>query len=282
MIVAYLLLAAPVVAALLFWGSWVWVAVAAVSQPSSMRRCKISAVLGSLLAQRRGDPAKQARARVILSTDQRRIPGGHLDRVAARTRRFGVPRPLSSASHAEGADVLGSGCAQRKPPPAPAAALIGRAAEVEDVLDLVGRARLVTLTGPPGVGKTRLAFGSARTATTWGWVDLAPIRDPRQVRAELARASRPDGYGSTDRLVVLDNCEHLLDSDLADQLASSALDCSAAGARHQPGAAPAGAEREYAVPPLPLPSDDDADDPPGCAATPPWRCSSTARHPPSS
>ena len=146
-------------------------------------------------------------------------------------------------------------------PPAPAAALIGRAAEVEDVLDLLGRARLVTLTGPPGVGKTRLALAVCADRDDVSWVDLAPIRDPRQVRAELARASRPDG-DPTDRLVVLDNCEHLLDSDLADQLAellrSTARLQVLATSRERLRLA---AEREYAVPPLPMPSDDDADDP---------------------
>ena len=148
-------------------------------------------------------------------------------------------------------------------PPAPAAALIGRAAEVEDVLDLLGRARLVTLTGPPGVGKTRLALAVCADRDDVSWVDLAPIRDPRQVQAELARASRPDGYDdSTDRLVVLDNCEHLLDSDLAGQLAellrSTARLQVLATSRERLRLA---AEREYAVPPLPMPSDDDADDP---------------------
>ena len=146
-------------------------------------------------------------------------------------------------------------------PPAPAASLIGRAAEVEDVLDLLGRARLVTLTGPPGVGKTRLALAVCADRDV-SWVDLAPIRDPRHVQAELARASRPDGDGSTDRLVVLDNCEHLLDSDLADQLAellrSTVRLQVLATSRERLRLA---AEREYAVPPLPMPSDDDADDP---------------------
>ena len=148
------------------------------------------------------------------------------------------------------------------PPPAPAAALIGRATEVEDVLDLLGRARLVTLTGPPGVGKTRLALAVCADRDDVSWVDLAPIRDPRQVRAELTRAARPEGDDhATDRLVVLDNCEHLLGSDLADQLA----DLLRSNARLQVLATSRerlrlAAEREYAVPPLPMPSADDADD----------------------
>ena len=93
-------------------------------------------------------------------------------------------------------------------------------------------------------------------------MDLAPIRDPRQVRAELTRAARPDGDDhATDRLVVLDNCEHLLGSDLAGQLA----DLLRSNARLQVLATSRerlrlAAEREYAVPPLPMPSDDDADD----------------------
>ena len=148
------------------------------------------------------------------------------------------------------------------PPPAPAAALIGRATEVEDVLDLLGRARLVTLTGPPGVGKTRLALAVCADRDDVSWVDLAPIRDPLQVRAELARAARPEGDDhATDRLVVLDNCEHLLDSDLAGQLAdllrSSARLQVLATSRERLRLA---TEREYAVPPLPMPSADDADD----------------------
>ena len=147
-------------------------------------------------------------------------------------------------------------------PPAPTASLIGRAAEVEDVLDLLGRARLVTLTGPPGVGKTRLALAVCADRDDVTWVDLAAIRDPAQLRAELARALRPDAYDdATERLVVLDNCEHLLGSDLAGQLAdllrSTARLQVLATSRERLRLA---AEREYAVPPLPMPSADDADD----------------------
>ena len=148
-------------------------------------------------------------------------------------------------------------------PPAPAAALIGRAAEVEDVLDLLGRARLVTLTGPPGVGKTRLALAVCADRDDVSWVDLAPVRDPP---AGAGRAgpglARRTVDGSTDRLVVLDNCEHLLDC----RPGRSARRAAALDARLQVLATSRerlrlAAEREYAVPPLPMPSDDDADDP---------------------
>jgi MoxR-like ATPase len=47
-------------------------------------------------------------------------------------------------------------------PPIPATALIGRARDLEVVTDHLRRARLVTLTGPGGVGKTRLAVEVAR------------------------------------------------------------------------------------------------------------------------
>ncbi|NHA66828.1 ATP-binding protein [Phycicoccus flavus] len=115
------------------------------------------------------------------------------------------------------------------PPPAPAAPLVGREADVAAVLDLVTTgARLVTLTGAGGVGKTRLAREVlARAAPAFpdgtGFADLAPVREPTAVLPRLATAlglSEPPGGVSTaslaaalhDRrlLVVLDNLEQVL------------------------------------------------------------------------
>ncbi len=107
---------------------------------------------------------------------------------------------------------------------------VGRAAEMRDVCQLLADNRLVTVTGAGGAGKTRLAVEiAARIAPefrdgVW-YVDLAPIAHPAVVPVTVARAlGLPDQPGRStmdtlvrfvrDRqmLVVLDNCEHLLDA----------------------------------------------------------------------
>jgi predicted ATPase/class 3 adenylate cyclase/DNA-binding CsgD family transcriptional regulator len=107
---------------------------------------------------------------------------------------------------------------------------VGRDAEIDDLRKVLADNRLVTLTGAGGVGKTRLAVQvAAEIAGGFGggvWlVDLAPITDPDLVPVAVTRAlGLPDQQsGSTmdvllrfvcDRrmLLVLDNCEHLLDA----------------------------------------------------------------------
>jgi predicted ATPase/class 3 adenylate cyclase/DNA-binding CsgD family transcriptional regulator len=114
--------------------------------------------------------------------------------------------------------------------PVQLASFVGREAEMHDVRQLLADDRLVTLTGAGGAGKTRLAVEvAARIAPEFrdrvSYVDLAPITDPGVVPVAVARAlGLPDQPGRStmdtllrfvrDRqmLVVLDNCEHLLDA----------------------------------------------------------------------
>jgi predicted ATPase/class 3 adenylate cyclase/DNA-binding CsgD family transcriptional regulator len=107
---------------------------------------------------------------------------------------------------------------------------VGRDAQLTQLRELLAQNRVVTLTGAGGVGKTRLAIqvaaGMAGEFSDGVWyVDLAPITDPELVAVTVARAlGLPDQPGRStmdtllrfvrDRqmLVVLDNCEHLLDA----------------------------------------------------------------------
>jgi predicted ATPase/class 3 adenylate cyclase len=108
---------------------------------------------------------------------------------------------------------------------------VGRIGELAEVGRLVDGNRLLTLTGPGGVGKTRLAIEAAgrlseRYRGAIAYVDLAPITDADQVPVAAARAlGLPDAQGGCfagdvmtrhigDRglLLVVDNCEHLLDA----------------------------------------------------------------------
>jgi predicted ATPase/class 3 adenylate cyclase/DNA-binding CsgD family transcriptional regulator len=114
--------------------------------------------------------------------------------------------------------------------PVQLSSFIGRKAEISGIREALADNRLVTLTGAGGAGKTRLAIQVAAEMATefadgvW-YVDLAPITDPEVVPVTVARAlSLPDQPGQQtmdvllrfirDRrmLMLLDNCEHLLDA----------------------------------------------------------------------
>ena len=119
--------------------------------------------------------------------------------------------------------------------------MIGRSRELARLEGLLGERRVVTLTGVGGVGKTRLAVQVAANVLDrfpdGAWlVALESIRDPdlvpTAVAAALEVAERPgrpvmetvcDAIGSRKLLVVLDNCEHLLEASalLVDALLDS-------------------------------------------------------------
>jgi predicted ATPase/DNA-binding SARP family transcriptional activator len=107
---------------------------------------------------------------------------------------------------------------------------VGRDTEVKEVAELVRQHRLVTLTGVGGVGKTRLAVQvAAELAPEFDdgvWlVELGPVGDPRSVPDAVATAlgvtvqptmsvaaSVAEALAGRRVLVILDNCEHLLDA----------------------------------------------------------------------
>ncbi len=107
---------------------------------------------------------------------------------------------------------------------------VGRDREVAEVKGLLADHRLLTLTGSGGCGKSRLALAAAFEALegfengAW-WVGLAPLSDPELVPQAVARAlsvpERPglsftealaDALREKRLLLVLDNCEHLIDA----------------------------------------------------------------------
>jgi predicted ATPase/DNA-binding SARP family transcriptional activator len=114
--------------------------------------------------------------------------------------------------------------------PVPASSFVGRASEVRDLVEIVTQHRFVTLTGVGGVGKTRLAIEvAAELKPDFGdgvWlVELAPVGDGGAVPDAVATAlgvTPQAGRSVTESvvetlagrrlLVVLDNCEHVLDA----------------------------------------------------------------------
>ena len=103
---------------------------------------------------------------------------------------------------------------------------IGRHEDLAGVASVLGEARLVTLTGPGGIGKTRLSVEAGRrySAPAKWFVDLVPV-GPAQVVAAIAAAlgatEQPslsledvvhEVVGNRPVLLVLDNCEHVLDA----------------------------------------------------------------------
>jgi predicted ATPase len=144
--------------------------------------------------------------------------------------------------------------------PTPASAFVGRAREEAEVVDLLqGPARLVTLSGPGGSGKTRLAIEAAAELVPEFrsgvfWVGLATLKDSAVVTEEIAQTlgakdGLADHIGQRDLLLLLDNLEQVIDaaSELATLLAAcpnlKLLATSRELLRIQ-------GEVEYAVPPL--------------------------------
>jgi predicted ATPase/DNA-binding CsgD family transcriptional regulator len=152
---------------------------------------------------------------------------------------------------------------------------VGRESEVGKAAGLLGEYRLVTVTGPGGVGKTRLAAEVARRvagrfADGVGLVELAAVQEPALVAAAVAVAlgiRQPPGMSLVEALagvlarrqllLVLDNCEHLLDAvaELCGELLPAADDVRVLATSREPlGLA---GEARYRLPPLAVPGPGD-------------------------
>lgn len=151
--------------------------------------------------------------------------------------------------------------------------LIGRDDDLQQVAQLLGTARLVSLMGPGGVGKTSLGLQAARQCAnhfangTW-LVELSTLHDPKAAASQIA-ATLGLGLGKTHNplqtlarlirdkniLLVLDNCEHLVDAcaEICETLLSSAPRLKILVTTRQ--ALSCAGEMIFVVPPLALPSE---------------------------
>src|SRR5262252_3067353 len=157
--------------------------------------------------------------------------------------------------------------------PAPVTALIGRRKECESVIAALDSSRLVTLMGPGGVGKSRLALAvAAQLQARFGgrawWVELAPF-----TRDDMAAQAIADAIGARDAsglnlaesiaariadqpaLIVLDNCEHLTAGcrEVADRLLTLCPRLHILATSREPLGA--GGESRWPLPPLTVPQE---------------------------
>jgi predicted ATPase/DNA-binding CsgD family transcriptional regulator len=198
--------------------------------------------------------AREHRARAAVLAELQRESALALREVVAEARDggttwrelagdLGIATATLHGQYNAGQGVLVAGQGGRRPslttdraadadPSIPAASLtrfVGRTRELADLRPLFLRDRLVTLTGPGGVGKTRLAAEFVRLVRSsypggvW-WVELAPLSTNSAVSNAVSAAVRGDrqpGRPASEMLaeacaagpglLVLDNCEHVVD-----------------------------------------------------------------------
>ena len=203
--------------------------------------------------------AAYQRARTMLAGELGLEPGQELKELERAVLRHEVPPP--------------AGDWQRHNLPAQLTSFVGREQELAMLGELLGEARLVTLTGAGGAGKTRLAVEFAgrvveRFADGVWLAELAGISDPGLVAGQVMEALGVRQAGdvpvidalryrlrSAELLLVLDNCEHLLDAcaQLAGALLRSSPGLRVLATSREPLAVPG--EAACPVPPLALPSD---------------------------
>jgi predicted ATPase len=202
------------------------------------------------------------RARAALDENLGLEPGDELRELEAAILRQDVPSADSRRQPTAGV-------------PAQLTSFVGRTRELDEVQALMRRSRLVTLVGVGGVGKTRLAIEAAQRALrnavdAIAFVDLAALADPALVPAHVAAslgvreapgqaltAAVAEQVGTTDFLLVLDNCEHLraATASLAQTLLSTSADLRILATSRE--VLDVAGEAPYPVSPLGFPGPDD-------------------------
>ncbi len=168
--------------------------------------------------------------------------------------------------------------------PAALTSFVGRAAVVDEIAGQLGQYRLVTVTGPGGAGKTRLAGEVARQVAgrfaDGAWLaELAAVQDPAQVAAAVAAAlgirelpsvaaadALAHALARRQLLLVLDNCEHVIGAaaELCGRLLLGADDVRVLATSREP--LRIAGETRYRLASLTLPDPDNPADPDGSEA----------------
>ena len=169
--------------------------------------------------------------RTFLGTERGLEPGPTLISIESAILRHDTAaidaRIAELAGDEMAADRVGTPSDGARNLPTPLTSFIGRENERAEVAAALRASRIVTVVGPGGIGKTRLANEVARD---WNgpdmvrWCELAPVRDPEAVPRTIAASFNVISDGSRSLLdtlagflaprpvlLVLDNCEHLID-----------------------------------------------------------------------
>jgi predicted ATPase len=215
-------------------------------------------VLALYRCERQADAlAAYRRARELLAEELGLEPGEELQRLEQAVLRHEVP---AVTRHAQPHNL-----------PAPLTSFVGRDRELTDLERLLGEARLVTVTGVGGVGKTRLALELAARLVqgyrdgVW-FVDVSGVADPSLVPQQIAAVlGLRESIGlplleilrnylrTTELLLILDNCEHLLPScaELIETLLQGAPPLRVLATSRESVGVPGGVE--YPIEPLEVP-----------------------------